>query len=57
MKNSDKFEKVLHGLQDAGQAAEYLNACFDEGPDVFLQALRDVVKAHGGSSRPQKTAA
>lgn len=38
-------------LQDPEIAAEYLTACFEEGPDVFLLALRDVVDAQGGVAR------
>jgi len=33
------------------QAAEYLTACYEEGPDVFLVGLRDVVEAQGGVAR------
>lgn len=52
MKNVVKFETVLKGhLQDPEQAAKYLTACFDEGPEVFLQGLRDVVAARGGVTR------
>jgi probable addiction module antidote protein len=56
MKNSIAFEKVLHSqLEDPAQAAEYLNACFEEGPEVFLQGLRDVVEANGGVSKTAST--
>ena len=46
MKTAVKSERVLKDhLADAEQAAKYLTACYEEGPDVFLQGLRDVVEA------------
>lgn len=52
MKNAVKFEDILRQrLKDSEQAAEYLTACFEEGPDVFLLGLRDVVEAQGGMRR------
>ena len=46
------FENLLHEkLKDPEQAAEYLNACYQEGPEVFLFGLRDVVDAQGGVTR------
>jgi probable addiction module antidote protein len=52
MKNAAKFEEILKTrLEDPGQAAKYLTACFEEGPDVFLLGLRDVVEAQGGIGR------
>ena len=57
MKPAVKFEAVLKGhLSDPEQAAKYLTACYEEGPDVFLQALRDVVDAQGGMSRTARLA-
>ena len=57
MKAGVRFEKVLKDrLSDPGQAAKYLNACYEEGPDEFLQALRDVVGAQGGMSRAARLA-
>lgn len=38
-------------LDDPEQAAEYLTACYEEGPEVFLIGLRDVVQAQGGVAR------
>lgn len=39
-------------LQDPKEAAAYLNACLkDEDPTVFLIAVRDVIKAHGGMTK------
>lgn len=46
------YKKILHkNLNDPDQAAEYLTACYEEGPEVFLVGLRDVVEAQGGVSR------
>src|SRR3989441_12662795 len=42
---------LLKKLDDPEQAAEYLTACYDEGPEVFLVGLRDVVEARGGVAR------
>jgi probable addiction module antidote protein len=57
MKAAVKFENVLKNhLADPDQAAIYLTACYEEGPDVFLQALRDVVEAQGGMSRTARRA-
>jgi probable addiction module antidote protein len=42
-------KKILSDrLTDPEQAAEYLTACYEEGPEVFLIGLRDVVEAQGG---------
>jgi len=57
MKTAVKFENVLkEHLTDPEQAAKYLTACYEEGPDIFLQGLRDVVEAQGGMSRPARLA-
>jgi len=57
MKNAVKFEPILKGhLEDADQAAKYLNSCYEEGPEVFLQGLRDVVEAQGGMARTARLA-
>lgn len=46
------YEKILREkLEDPGQAAEYLTACYEEGPEIFLAGLRDVVEAQGGVAR------
>ena len=46
------YKKILQKkLDDPEIAAEYLTACYEEGPDVFLIGLRDVVEAHGGVAR------
>ena len=50
-----KYSEILRKkLADPEQAAEYLNACYEEGPDVFLIGLRDVVEAQGGVGRAAK---
>jgi probable addiction module antidote protein len=52
MKNAVKFKEVVKTrLENPEQAAKYLTACFEEGPDVFLLGLRDVVDAQGGIGR------
>ena len=57
MKAAVRLETVLKSrLADPEQAAKYLTACYEEGPDVFLQALRDVVDAQGGMSRTARLA-
>lgn len=57
MKAAVKFENVLKDhLSEPDQAAKYLTACYEEGPEVFLQGLRDVVEAQGGMSRAARLA-
>jgi probable addiction module antidote protein len=57
MKAAVKFETVLKDhLSDSEQAAKYLTASYEEGPEVFLQALRDVVEAQGGMTRAARLA-
>ena len=52
MKSAAKLQHVLKDhLSNPDQAAKLLTACYEEGSDVFLQGLRDVVKAQGGMSR------
>ena len=49
---SVSYKKILcKKLEDPEQAAEYLTACYEEGPEVFLVGLRDVVQAQGGVAR------
>ena len=38
-------------LSDPKEAMQYLSSCLEEGPEVFLVALRDVAKARGGMSK------
>jgi probable addiction module antidote protein len=46
------YKKILQRkLHDPATAAEYLTACYEEGPEVFLVGLRDVVEAQGGVAR------
>jgi len=57
MKNTVKFESILKShLEDPEQAAKYLTACYEEGPEVFLQGLRDVVDAQGGMAYTARVA-
>lgn len=56
MKKAVKFERMLKKHLEGDQAAKYLNACYEEGPDVFLQGLRDVVEAQGGMTRTARLA-
>jgi probable addiction module antidote protein len=57
MKAAVKFENILRDhLSEPDQAAKYLTASYEEGPEVFLQALRDVVEAQGGMSRAARLA-
>ena len=53
MSKSRRYEDVLaEDLQDPAEAAEYLNACLEDGdPEVFLLALRDVARARGGVAK------
>ena len=43
-------EHLLEDLKDLNYAAGYLTAALEEGEDVFLLAVRDVVQAQGGMS-------
>ncbi len=45
-------EYLLEQLQDAEQAAAYINAALEEDdPHMFLMALRDVAEAQGGMTK------
>jgi len=48
MPTVDYHERLLKDLEDLEYAAGYLTAALEEGEDVFLLAVRDVVQAHGG---------
>jgi probable addiction module antidote protein len=48
MKTVSYKKDLLRRLADPEYAAGYLTACFEEGEEVFLLGLRDVVEAHGG---------
>jgi probable addiction module antidote protein len=39
---------LLENLKDLDYAAGYLTAALEEGEDVFLLAVRNIAKAHGG---------
>jgi probable addiction module antidote protein len=55
MIKSVPYQSILKRmLDDPEQAAEYLTACYDEGPEVFLMGLRDVVEANGGVGQMAK---
>lgn len=46
------YKKILKKkLSDPEVAAEYLTACYEDGPETFLVGLRDVVEAQGGVAR------
>lgn len=53
MKNKDDdWDDYLEDtFADLDKAADYLTACLEEGPEVFLLAIRDVAKAQGGMSK------
>lgn len=53
MSRSRRYEDVLdEDLHDPAEAADYLNACLEDGdPEVFLLALRDVARARGGVTK------
>ena len=43
-----KEDFLMQDLQDLDRAADYLTAAIEEGEEVFLLAVRDVVEAQGG---------
>lgn len=44
----DYEESLFEDLAHPQEAADYLSACLEEGPDVFLLGVRDVAQAQGG---------
>jgi probable addiction module antidote protein len=48
MPTIDYSDHLLEDLKDLKYAAGYLTAALEEGDDVFLLAVRDVVQAQGG---------
>jgi probable addiction module antidote protein len=40
--------ELLKQLKNQSEAAEYLNACYQDSEEVFLAGLRNVVEARGG---------
>ncbi len=47
-RTSDYREFLSEQLKDPEVASGYLTQCFEEGEDVFLLAIKDVVNARGG---------
>ena len=43
-----KEDFLMKDLQDLDHAADYLTSAIEEGEEVFLLAVRDVVEAQGG---------
>jgi probable addiction module antidote protein len=43
-----KEDFLMKDLQNLDRAADYLTAAIEEGEEVFLLAVRDVVEAQGG---------
>ena len=56
-KVTEKYEQNLRkALNDPVEAAEYLNAAFEDGTqEIFLMALKDVANAKGISEIARKT--
>jgi len=55
VKIRDYKEHLLQQLQDADEAAVYLNAALNDGdPDVLLLALRDIAEATDNSPTREK---
>ena len=51
-KNIDYHDYLIETLKEPSEAAGYLNAALDDGDiDGFLEALRNVVEAHGGMTK------
>ncbi len=54
-KSIDYHDYLIKSLKEPQEAAGYLNAALDDGDiDGFLEALRNVVEAHGGMSELSK---
>lgn len=51
MPTHDYEDYLAEKLKDPEEAAGYLTACLEEGPDVFLLGVRDVAKAQGGMKK------
>ena len=48
-------EELLKSLKDPEESIAYLNACLKEdNPKIFLNALRNVIEAHGGITKASK---
>lgn len=48
MRTIDYKEHLFEDLKDLDYAAGYLTAALEEGEDVFLLAVRDVIQAQNG---------
>lgn len=56
-KSIDYHDYLIESLKDPAEAAGYLNAALDDGDiDGFLEALRNVVEAHGGMTKVSEKA-
>jgi probable addiction module antidote protein len=54
-KSVDYRDYLIETLKEPSEAAGYLNAALDDGDgDGFLEALRDVVEAHGDMTKLAK---
>ncbi|AHE65842.1 addiction module antidote protein [Legionella oakridgensis] len=52
IKSIDYHDYLIESLKEPSEAAGYLNAALDDGDiDGFLEALRNVVEAHGGMTK------
>ncbi len=51
MSTVDYEPYLLKNLESLDYAAGYLTAALEEGSDVFLLAIRNVAKAHGGMGK------
>jgi probable addiction module antidote protein len=52
MKRSIDWEEyITEAMADPNEAVEYLQTALEEGPQVFLVALRHVAKAQGGMTK------
>ncbi|MCB0329312.1 MAG: putative addiction module antidote protein [Bdellovibrionales bacterium] len=52
MKRSvDWNDYITEVMADPNEAVEYLQAALEDGPEVFLVALRHVAKAQGGMTK------
>ena len=51
-KSIDYHDYLIESLKEPSEAAGYLNMALDDGDiDGFLEALRNVVEAHGGMTK------
>ena len=50
MPTKNYHNELIKQLKNPKEAAEYLNACFEDSEEVFLAGLKNVVEARGGVS-------